>query len=165
MNLSLIIASQACLPMSPNPRDARVPSSVANVAGSIPGRRIALMNRRRTTASLPGELWYSERPFDRSSHFSLTPFGISKATTRASPSRCAKAGAPPFPPTIHLTSQSPEQSAGAVASTPYHQIWRPPYCKLSLATLFLSETEPYFFFMSEPPVRSPMFNPGHGHQL
>ena len=56
MNLSLIIASWARLPMSPNPHAARVPSSVANIAGSIPGQQIALSNRRRTTASLPGEL-------------------------------------------------------------------------------------------------------------
>ena len=56
INLSLIIQSRACLPMSPNPRTARISNSVANIAGSIPSRRVALSNCRRNTASLPGEL-------------------------------------------------------------------------------------------------------------
>ena len=114
MNLFGIIKSRTRLPMSSNLRTARIPNSVANIAGSTPGRRLALSNRRRTTANLHSiglSIALSLLPVLTGPHSMPPRLGVQTVLE------------PPSPVTIRLTSQWPGRSRGAVASNPYHQTW------------------------------------------
>ena len=54
--LSRTIQFRAQVPISPNPRTAKISNSVANVAESAPVRRVTLSNFLLNTANVPGEL-------------------------------------------------------------------------------------------------------------